>query len=275
MRTPLMSLVGSALLLASCSGDMMSLDGTTGSIATKVAETPGFIPGVPKGYQCPLVPNGFDPVGSIYRVDQSGTYWRVKDYSKHAELMKLGTPVRSVDISNYVLSDKQKSAAGLSYEVLKTALPGLNASGSADLKKEISVDIVLEKLKGESMDDEAADKVAALFQQEITPKPGSRYFLVREAVKAGSVSYRLKHDDLAKIGGAAQVKEIAKAKADVTVKDNDGAFEVKQEFPDRITVCVKSAELVIAPKGTATASAVSLKAPEDSAVPQIKRAGKS
>jgi hypothetical protein len=189
--------------------------------------------------------------------------------------MKLGTPVRSVDISNYVLSDKQKSAAGLSYDVLKTALPGINASGSADLKKEIAVDITLEKLKGEMIDDEVADKIASLFQGEISPKPGSKYFLVREAVKAGSVGYRLRNEDVAKLGGAAQFKDIAKAKSDVTITDNAGGFEVKQDFPERITVCVKSAELVLAPAGAAAGKAVTLKAPEESATPVIKRAGKS
>jgi hypothetical protein len=38
---------------------------------------------------------------------------------------------------------------------------------------------------------------------------------------------------------------------------------------------VKSAELVLAPAGAAAGKAVTLKAPEESATPVIKRAGKS
>jgi len=255
---------------------------TTAAIATQIAETPGFVPGVPKGYQCPLVPNGFDPIGSIYRLDQTGTYWRVKDFSKHPTIAALPGFNRNIEISNYVLSDRQISSAGMSYEILKTALPGLTADGSGDLKKDVAVDITLEKLKGEVIDDTVADQIAALFEQEITPKPGNKYFLVREAVKAGSVSYRLKQEDVAKLGGKAQIEGLAKAKADVTIRENNGLLEMKQEFPDRITVCVKSAELVITPKPATRSAApsspptrtVSLKPTDETTVPAIKRVGK-
>ena len=68
------------LLLAGCAGDVNGID--TASIKpTATAITNDFVPGVPKGYQCPLVPNGFDPVGSIYRLDKDGTYFRVKDFT--------------------------------------------------------------------------------------------------------------------------------------------------------------------------------------------------
>ena len=57
------------LLLAGCAGDVNGFD--TASIKPgATAITNDFVPGVPKGYQCPLVPNGFDPVGSIYRLDR-------------------------------------------------------------------------------------------------------------------------------------------------------------------------------------------------------------
>jgi hypothetical protein len=248
---------------------------TTAALATQVTERPGFVPGVPKGYQCPLVPNGFDPVGSIYRLDQNGTFWRVKDYGKLPAIANNPGFNRSVDISNYVLSDRQVSSAGMSYEVLKTALPGLTVNGSGDLKKDVTVEITLEKLKGEVIDDAVADQITALFQQEITPRPGNKYFLVREAVKAGSVSYRLKKEDVAKLGGQTQLEGLAKAKADVTVRDANGLIEVKQDFPERITVCVKSAELVIGPSaaGPQATRSVALKPADDTNVPAIKKVG--
>lgn len=272
MRRPVMvAMVAAAgLALAGCETSSV----TTAALATQVAERPGFVPGVPKGYQCPLVPNGFDPVGSIYRLDQNGTYWRVKDYGKLPAIANNPGFNRSIDISNYVLSDRQVSSAGMSYEVLKTALPGLTTSGSGDMKKDVAVEITLEKLKGEMIDDTVADQIAALFQQEVTPRPGNKYFLVREAVKAGSVSYRLKKEDVAKLGGQTQIEGLAKAKADVTVRDANGLIEVKQEFPDRITVCVKSAELVIAPQAAgAPTRSVALKPAEDTTVPTIRKVG--
>lgn len=237
--------VASALMLAAC--QQASLPGTTtGELATSAITTQNFIPGVPKGYECPLVPNGFDPVGSIYRIDKSGTYFRVGNPSKDAAFAGHGSLKSDVQISNYVLSDTQKSNAGLSFQLLKNALPGLTASSTADFKRDITVNITVQDMVGEVIDDMAADRIVEWFRINIQPKRGSRYFLVRETVKAGAVSYSLKHEDLAKLGGEAQIESLANGKADVTVRDNDGLFEIKQTFsPDRIAVCSKSAEIAI------------------------------
>ncbi len=251
---------------------------STGTITNAIVATPGFVPGVPNGFQCPLVPNGFDPAGSVYRLDKSGTYYRVKDFSKDASVIALNGIKRDIQISNYALSDSQTASAGLSFELLKTALPGLATDGSLDTKKSVSVNVVVEDMMAESIDDTAADHILGLFKQSIEPKPGSTYYLVRETVKAGAISYSLKQDDVAKLGGKAQMEGLAKGSANVTFRDNNGGFEVKQKFtPDRIAVCVKSAEIVIekargTSAGTVTAS---LKSPEDSTMPAIKNVGKN
>jgi hypothetical protein len=247
---------------------------TTGSI-NPPPTSPGFIPGLPAGYQCPLVPNGFDPAGSIYRLDKTGTYYRVKDFSNDPAVMTVGYR-KDVPISNYVLSDKQASSAGLSYSLLEKVLPGLTASGSGDLNKEISVDITVEDMVGEVIDDTLADHIVDWFQANIVPKPGSKYFLVRETVKAGSVSYRLKQTDLAKLGGKAEIEKLASGAANVTFHDNDGTFEIKQKFsPARMAVCIKSAEIVIDPKKPSPSGTVSatLKPSDETTVPLIKRVG--
>lgn len=261
-----------ALLLGGCALD--DLQASTGAITEKVAETPGFVPGVPPGYHCPLVPNGFDPPGSIYRLDKAGTYWRVKDYSSDPAIASIPNFRREVKVANYALSDRQLASAGLSYEVLKRALPGLTATGSTDFKKQVAVNVLVEDIKAELIDDIVADKILERFKAEVKPQPGSRYFLVREAVKAGAVSYSLKREDLAKLGGEAQIENLAKAKADVTVRDNDGAFEIKQTFlPDRLAVCIKPAELIVEPRAAPGAAVVTLKSPEETAPPAIKKVG--
>jgi len=219
-----------------------------------------------------------DPAGSIYRLDKSGTYYRVKDFSKEPSVAALGGIKRDIAISNYALSDKQTASAGLSFELLKNALPGLATDGSLDTKKSVAVNIVVEDMIGESIDDTAADHILNLFKQTIEPKSGSTYFLVRETVKAGSISYSLKQDDVAKLGGKAQMEGLAKANANVTFRDNNGGYEVKQKFtPDRIPVYVKSAEIVIDKSRSAGSGVVTaaLKSPEDSAMPAIKNVGKN
>lgn len=247
---------------------------STGEITNAIAATPGFVPGVPQGFQCPLVPNGFDPAGSIYRLDKSGTYYRVKDYSADPAITAAGSIKRDVKIANYVLSDKQLSSAGMQLEVLKNALPGLTAQGGGDYKKEIAVNITVEDMMGEVIDDVAADKILERFKAEVKPQPGSKYYLVRETVRAGAVSYSLKREDLAKLGGEAQIETLAKAKANVTFRDNNGAFEIKQTFsPDRIAVCVKPSEIVVEGSRGASPVNVSLKSPDETSMPAIKRVG--
>ena len=262
----LMSMAWVVLLLAGC--QPAALQGTsTGELTSSVTSAQNFIPGVPKGYQCPLVPNGFDPVGSIYRIDRSGTYFRVKDFSKDATFMGGGGFKSDVPISNYVLSDTQNSNAGLSFELLKNALPGLTASSTADFKRDITVSITVEDMAGEVIDDSVADRIAEWFKTNVKVKPGNKYFLVRETVKAGAVSYSLRHDDVAKLGGTAQLETLASGKANVTVKDNNGLFEIKQKFPGgRIAVCSKSAE--ISADGGAR-----LRPADETSVPTIKGVG--
>jgi hypothetical protein len=261
-----------SLSLAACQDGL-----ATGTIDTTTLNPPAFVPGLPKGYECPLVPNGFDPAGSIYRLDKSNTYYRVKDFSKDPVIGAIPGFKRDVQISNYVLSDKQTSTAGLSFNILKNALPGLSAGGAADFNKEVSVDITVEDMVGEVIDDTVADKIVEAFKASVEPKPGSKYFLVRETIRAGAVSYKLKQTDVAKLGGKAELEKLADGKADVTIRDNNGVMEIKQKFaPERIHVCVKSAEIVIEGGGARRAiadAAVSLKSPDETKVPTIKRIG--
>lgn len=260
------------VLIGGCSDLMSGL--TTASIKpTAETLTAQFVPGVPKGYQCPLVPNGFDPAGSIYRLENDGTYFRVKDFTGDPAVTALGSVKREVPISNYVLTDTQQANAGMSIDLLQKVVPGLTASTSADYKKAMTVDITVEDMVGEVIDDQVADKIVDLFKANMQPKPGSKYFLVRETVRAGAVSYRLKQTDLVKLGGKAEVEKLAKGQANVTVRDNDGVFEIKQTFkPNRMPICIKSAEIVI--EGGAAAN-VALKTADETPIPQIKRVGEN
>lgn len=141
-------LIALGALLVGCSGDLNGI-GTASISPAAEAVTNQFVPGVPKGYQCPLVPNGFDPAGSIYRLDKDGTYFRVKDFTTSPAIMALGAYKREVKISNYQLSDTQQANAGLSFDLLKKVLPGLTVGGSADYKKAMTVEITVEDMIGE------------------------------------------------------------------------------------------------------------------------------
>jgi len=270
---PIAGLSVAALALAGCLG--VPNPPPPGTIT---APNPsGFVPGVPKGYQCPLVPNGLDPAGSIYRLDKNGTYYRVKDFSIDPAVMAMDGFRKAVPISNYALSDTQASSVGLSFNLLEKVLPGLSARGTAEFKKKMSVDITVENIVAEVIDDTVDDYIVDWFKANIKLRRGSKYFLVRESVMAGSVSYTLKQKDLARLGGQAQLEELAGGKADVTIRDNDGTFAITQKFSPPIPVCIKSAEIVVDTRRTRSSSevSVSLRSADETTVPTIKRVGEN
>jgi hypothetical protein len=271
MRTSIAAFTCTSLLLAGCASNPIGPEGTLEQIFTHSIPTPAkvsneFVPGLPPGYECPLIPNGFDPVGSIYRVDSKGTYFRVKDFSDDP---MVANRRRSVPISNYSLSDEQIASTGLSAALMKTVLPGLSATARGDTSSRMAVGITVKDIKGEVIDDQVADYVIAWFRRHATPRPGSRYYLVREAIRAGSVSYSLEDTDAQKLGGTAQIVGLANAKADVTVRDDHGRLVIEQTFPERISVCTKRSEIAL----TRTRSVTSGRMRNEEPQPIIKAVG--
>jgi hypothetical protein len=259
------------LPLAACAP--MMPDGNAAIIAGSIEKTPQMLPGVPNGFECPIVPNGFDPAGSIYRLDKSGTFYRVTAYGEEPAVLAMKGYRRDIKIADYTFSDAQKSSVGVSLAVLQNALPGLTATANADVKKSLKIDIVVSDMMADSIDDQVADAIVERFKAEVKPKPGSKYFLVRESIRAGAVSYALKREDLAKLGSEAQVKEIANGKADITFKDNGSLVSITQKFlPDRVPVCIKAAEITIEPVRGESPN-ITLKDARDTDLPAIKKIG--
>ena len=274
MRTSSIALAAIActgLQLAACAPDMP--DANAALIAGSIEKTPQMLPGVPNGFECPLVPSGFDPAGSIYRLDKSGTFYRVTAYGEDPAVLAMKGYRRDIKVADYMFSNAQKSSAGVSFAVLQNVLPGLTASANADFKKSLKVDVVVSDMMADSIDDQVADHILERFKTEVKPKPGSKYFLVRETIRAGSVSYALKREDLARIGSEAQVQQIANGKADVTVKDNNGLVSITQKFlPERVPVCLKAAEIIVEPV-RGKPPELTLKDARDTELPSIKKVG--
>ncbi len=269
--TALAAVICVSVPLAGCAPDMP--DASAALIAGSIEKSPQMLPGVPNGFECPLVPNGFDPAGSIYRLDKNGTFYRVTAYGEEPAVLAMKGYRRDIKIADYTFSDAQKSSAGVSIAVLQNALPGLTAAANVDAKKSLKVDVVVSDLMADSLDDQVADHILERFKTDVKPKPGSKYFLVRETIRAGAVSYALKREDLAKLGSEAQVEKLANGKADVTFKDNNGLISITQKFlPERVPVCIKAAEIVIEPV-RGEAPTVTLKDARDTDLPAINKIG--
>lgn len=259
------------LQLAACAQDMPNPE--TALIAGSIEKSPQLLPGVPNGFECPLVPNGFDPAGSIYRLDKSGTFYRVTAYGEEPAVATMKGYRQNIRVADYTFSDAQKSSAGVSFAVLQNALPGLTAAANADFKKSLKIDVTVSDMMAESIDDQVADHILARFKSEVKPKPGSKYFLVRETIRAGAVSYSLHREDLAKLGSEAQLEKLASGKADVTFKENAGLISITQKFlPDRVPVCIKAAEIVIEPV-RGEQPVLTLKDARDTELPAINKIG--
>lgn len=267
----LAAVVGAYLPLAGCAPDLP--DANAALIAGSIEKSPQMLPGVPNGFECPLVPNGFDPAGSIYRLDKNGTFYRVTAYGEDPAVLAMKGYRRDIKIADYTFSDAQKSSAGVSFAVLQNALPGLTAAANVDIKKNLKIDIVVADMMADSLDDQVADHILDRFKADVKLKPGSKYFLVRETIRAGAVSYALKREDLAKLGSEAQIEKLANGKADVTFKDNSGLISITQKFlPERVPVCIKAAEIVIETV-RGEAPTVTLKDARDTELPAINKIG--
>ena len=252
---------------------------TIGGVATTsvdqgdstVAGNRNVLPGLPNGYQCPFVPNGFDPVASIYRVDKSGTFFRVADLSNDKRI--LANVKNNVKIGNYAFSDSQKAAADLSVSLLKRVLPGL--SGSAKTSKDFDIGITVKNIHAKVLFDAEADYVRDWFAKKIRPKPRNRYFLVREAIFAGSVNYTMNAKDIKAAGLKANVEQVVDVTANATFRDRGQHLVIEQSFDPPTQVCIKVSEIEIKrprTRGIATvATTATLKPTSRSSHPKIKR----
>ncbi len=246
----------------------------TDPIIGSIDKNPQLLPGVPNGFECPIVPNGFDPAGSIYRLDKSGTFYRVTAYGEEPAILAMKGYRRDIKIADYTFSDEQKSSAGVSFAMLKNVIPGLSASATADAKKSLKVDVNVSDMRAESIDDQVADHILERFRTEVKPKAGSKYFLVRETIRAGAISYGIKREDLKKLGAEAEVAALGGGNANVVVNDQNGLVAISQKFaPDRVPVCIKAAEIVVeASRGGAPAT-ITLKDARDTEMPAITKIG--
>ena len=222
-----------AILLSACSGD--------GSNPIQDSLFTGTINNLPKGYDCPINASDLYPVGAIYRRDERGVHYSVKDLSKHKLITE--NMRRDIKISDYEINSTQKANAEASLALLKKVVPGLSVDASAARHKALAIDVTVQDILANDIDDATEDKIVAWLKENVSLKPGNRYYLVRQAVKASAVSYVIQQKDLSKIGGKAELEKVANGAANLTIRDNDGSLKLDQQFEPRITVCTKSAEI--------------------------------
>lgn len=224
------ALVSLALTACSGSGNILQEPLTTGAISQ-----------IPKGFDCPLNASNLYPVGAVYRRDARGVYFNVKDLSK-SKIINANLR-RDVQIADYEIKDTQRSNAEASVALLKKVVPGLSLSAKGEKQKSLAIDVTVKDMRADDIDDAVEDKVVNWLKTNVRLKPGNRYYLVRQVIKAKAVSYVIKKQDLAKIGSEAELEKAANGSVKLTLQNKDGSLKLDQVFEPRITVCTKSSEL--------------------------------
>jgi hypothetical protein len=82
------------------------------------------------------------------------------------------------------------------------------------------------------------------FSEHVVPKPGLRYFVVRDAYIAGSVSYDLSASDLIKTGGEFQLNRIFQTSLTVFKHEGASSYKLDQVLDPPLRVCIRASEVL-------------------------------
>ena len=138
---------------------------------------------VPKGFTCSVAPSEAYSPGYVYRVDSSGAELLVSDLSTEVPTFSYGVVLPSYDAS-------LSRDAGLKFSLLGgsgTNEASLGATGSSSSR------VSFQDGRLVLMTDTATDALLTRLSSELTPKTGSRYYVVRDAIRASGIDLRIVH----------------------------------------------------------------------------------
>jgi hypothetical protein len=187
---------------------------------------------VPSDFFCSATPSEAYGPGFVYRVDQLGSEFLVVDLSSFAKTFKYSavSPVYEASFSR---------SGGMIFNLL-----GTPSTASADVN---SVNSGTSRVAFSSgsyvlMSDETFDALLAQIEMQVTPKIGSRYFVVRDTIQASGIDIVISREDKTKIGGEAKVAKIIGATPSVDIQQKESLSLVK-EFQGNLNVCKRPVEI--------------------------------
>jgi hypothetical protein len=192
-------------------------------------------------YQCLTVPSQYNEVGSMFSVDSKGMAYRLGKVDGIQALpeSEAGFPA---------LDSELNIGAGLFVKFLEmlTKATGWQAQLHAAAAQTIKVHSRYEGVKLQVSEGQPEQAALDWFRaHRYRVSTGSRYFLVREAVRANAVDYKVQQSDMQKLGGVLAVRQVATGKLDVIDRDSDRSYVLKVKFTAPVNVCIKPQELVL------------------------------
>jgi hypothetical protein len=204
-------------------------------------------------------PTAFDGAGSIFRVTPDGTKFTVGDYANRADIRRepfvAPTATQARDIEAGVLAQ----------------LIGVPVSANAAVASKYRVRQVFGSVQEINTTDDGVRSIVDDFYRRDDLNRNDRYFLVRRAVQARSVTYEFDRDLSASFGGEVAAN-ILRVSPTARYTRADGA-RYENTFADSQNVCILVQPLPV-PRPPAVAPAAPPIPPPDD-VPLFRRVGQT
>ena len=212
--------------------------GLLGAEVVLTQSMPGTMIG--SGWQCLLIPSSFDGPGTLFSVNQAGEKSRIVDLRS----MNL-IPVRTGRAAFGRVSDKSTIGGDIVIALLEKSVPGLGLKLKAEAGEISGATVEYGKVEEETTYEADINMVVDdWFNEHVVPKPGVRYFLVRDAYIAGSVSYDLAETDIIKAGGEFKLKRLFQTSLTVFRHEGQRTYKLDQVLDPPLRVCVRASEVL-------------------------------
>jgi len=195
---------------------------------------------VPAGFVCTATPSEAYGPGYVFRVDQTGAELLVSDLGAIAQthVFAAALPVYDATVSRSV---------GLSFDlkIPNPAISNAEASAAAATTSHASFGqgrFVL-------MTDAGVASLLSEINGQVFPKPGSRYFVVRDTVQAKTVDLRFSRSDELRLGGQVTIASLLSGSPSLSLK-RDSQLVLSASFDTPLNVCVRAVELIPGPDGS-------------------------
>lgn len=223
------------------------------------------------GWQCLLVPTSFDGPGTIFSIDPRGTKSRIVDLSRPTKSTK-AIPIETERAEIGVITSGSNMNVSVAVSMLQTIAPGLAKLWAAgqhadvskieyrDVEEETTFDADLKPILGSWLKQNSKEYLAG--------PPKTRYFVVRDAYRAGIVNYHFSKDNVAALGGEGTFKNLFSANASLN-GDIQAGYDLSQKFARRLRVCIRTYELTET-RGVSAEAGYQID-PRDGVVPEIRK----
>jgi len=190
------------------------------------------------GYQCLPVPSEWSAAGSVISITD-GVVLQI------GQVDDIEVKVSLVGMPKY--SSTSSVETGLMLKTLETftAFKGWAASIAANAKSTVNVTTSYGGSTSLALTVGQPERAAVKWfkRKGYRVEAGKRYYLVREAIQATEISYEVRRNDLAKLGGEATIKAV-EGKVNVIDRQASDSYQLDVKVGTPLNVCIKPVELV-------------------------------